>query len=192
MFCSTEAGLQPLAPTDDILVDALDVFSGELTCCRLGHPDATPCDRERLMLPMLGLFAELYRDRHGASKEAYEVLEPLRDRLFPKTFEYTYISPDGLETRETLPLFGDLCQAVMHVVDAAQAGPHRRPQPDFAPGTTAQPRRRHSAVHQRHARHRVEASLDARRGESSPALEGRRNFPRRRSLAAGAPRRRIQ
>ena len=37
--------------------DDLAVFGGEMTCCRLGHPNACPCDKEKLMLPMLGLCA---------------------------------------------------------------------------------------------------------------------------------------
>ena len=34
---------------DGNLLEALDVFHGELTCCRLGHPNGEPCDREALM-----------------------------------------------------------------------------------------------------------------------------------------------
>lgn len=50
-------GLKPLA-SDEILAEALDVMGGEFTCCRLGHPGGVPCDREELMLPLLGLYAK--------------------------------------------------------------------------------------------------------------------------------------
>ena len=35
------------------------------------------------MLPMLGLFAELYRGREATTREAYALIEPLVDRLYP-------------------------------------------------------------------------------------------------------------
>ena len=68
------------------IIDAIDVFGGDLTCCRLGHPNAEPCDREALMLPMLGLFCELYRDRHRhrRSRAAYNTIEPHLERLYPR------------------------------------------------------------------------------------------------------------
>ena len=56
---------------------------------------------QALMLPMLGLYAELYRDRGGVGAEAYSILEPLRDRLFPKEFEYESRRPDGTTAVET-------------------------------------------------------------------------------------------
>ena len=49
MYFSTDTGLKPLAMEDEDLLEALDVFGGELTCCRLGHPNGEPCDREALM-----------------------------------------------------------------------------------------------------------------------------------------------
>ena len=40
-YVYTEQGLAPLAGSDQILVEALDVFGGDLTCCRLGHKRPT-------------------------------------------------------------------------------------------------------------------------------------------------------
>jgi hypothetical protein len=45
----------------------LDVVRGRLTCCELKHPDGAPCDREELVLPIMGLFYKIYRDRSGDS-----------------------------------------------------------------------------------------------------------------------------
>ena len=70
MYFSSNQGLQPLAPSEAVLTEALDVFGGELTCCRLGHPNGAVCDKEHLMLPMLGLYGEIYRDRHGVARRA--------------------------------------------------------------------------------------------------------------------------
>jgi hypothetical protein len=103
---SGSRGLKPLTGEsgDEILLEALDVFNGDLTCCRLKHPHGDPCDREELMLPMLGLFAELYRGRETTTRDAYALVEPLVDRLYPRTFTYRR---DG-HADEEHPLFGDL------------------------------------------------------------------------------------
>ena len=66
------------------------------------------------MLPMLGLFAELYRGRDSTTMEAYALIEPLVDRLYPRTF--TYHRGDGHPDEEH-PLFGDLVDAARHAVD---------------------------------------------------------------------------
>ena len=67
---------------DEILLEALDVFNGDLTCCRLKHPHGDPCDREELMLPMLGLFAELYRGRDSTTRDHQRVAcEPQAGQL---------------------------------------------------------------------------------------------------------------
>ena len=52
MYLSTSRGIEKLfagGEADPLLADALDVFGGNLTCCRLGHPGAQPCDREALV-----------------------------------------------------------------------------------------------------------------------------------------------
>ena len=49
--------------------DALFVFAGEATCCRLGHTNgmSSQCDRESLVLPVLGLYGELYASSRAGS-----------------------------------------------------------------------------------------------------------------------------
>ena len=44
---------------------------------------------------MLGLYAELYRDRRGASAEAYALIEDKKDKLYPRTFAYRCRGTDG-------------------------------------------------------------------------------------------------
>ena len=81
-------------------------------------------------------------ERHGHHADAYEFIEPIKDRLFPKDFEYTHINPeDGVETTTTQVLFGDLIAAVEQTIDgegatAAASNPLRGA--SFAPGTHAQ------------------------------------------------------
>ena len=44
---------------------------------------------------MLGLFYEIYRDRHGSRKKAWEVLEPRLKKLYPKDFDWVYFTAEG-------------------------------------------------------------------------------------------------
>ena len=37
---------------------------------------------------MLGLFYEIYRDRDGASRDAWAVVAPRADELYPRTFTW--------------------------------------------------------------------------------------------------------
>ena len=71
MYYNSNEGLKPLEVSDQILAEALDVIGGEFTCCRLGHPNEEPCDREQLMLPLLGLYADVYAERRGKHAYAY-------------------------------------------------------------------------------------------------------------------------
>ena len=41
------------------------------------------------------------------ASEAYSVIEPIKDRLYPKTFKYVHLV-DGKERTVESPLFGDL------------------------------------------------------------------------------------
>ena len=80
MFYATNSGLKLLAPNGALRPEALEVFSGGLTCCGLNHPDGMPCDKEALMLPMLGLFIEIYAQR-GAKRDAWHRVAPRLDAL---------------------------------------------------------------------------------------------------------------
>ena len=58
------------------------------------------------------MYADLYKERKGMASEAYSVIEPIKDRLYPKTFKYVHLV-DGKERTVESPLFGDLIEAVM-------------------------------------------------------------------------------
>ena len=57
-----------------------------------------------------GLLLELYRDRDtdAAARVMFREIEPQLKRLYPATFEYM----DGEGNTKTLPLFGELVEAV--------------------------------------------------------------------------------
>jgi len=111
-------------------------MSGEFTCCRLGHPHGDPCDREALVLPLLGLYADIYAERDGKHADAYAFIEPVKSSLFPETFEYVYKGLDGVETTTTQVLFGDLVAAVEETIDHDSVKDSATK--DFKPGTNAQ------------------------------------------------------
>ena len=101
-----------------------------------------PCDREALVRPMTGLFHEIYRNRHGSRRDAWAVVEPRIDELYPRTFDWMcFGGPEG-EVIETVPLFGDLIDAARLVVDQADDddydGADLERFTGFAPATNAQ------------------------------------------------------
>ena len=200
MFVATNRGLRPLFVetgdgADTYLEECLEVFAGDLTCCRLCHPDGEPCDKEALVPPFLGLVGELYGDRKQRPEarrpragidrgvfadpstrrvdaanqrpsasaslrpspfvaQAWAKVRDRADELFPRTFSY---ESGGVTT--TLPLFGDLIEAILRLVDS-EGTDGASPEPvlrGLAPGTTGQ---RHVAkAHRRsphqHSRHLV-------------------------------------
>jgi len=104
------------------LEQSIEVFKGELTCCRRKHVGMDMCDRERLVVPMLGLWAQLCRTVRGQALENEDMSEddkrPFADlkeihkhlserigEVFPATFTYEF--EDGTEERT---LFGKLVQ----------------------------------------------------------------------------------
>ena len=91
------------------------------------------------MSPMLGLFYEIYRDRDGASRDAWAVVAPRADELYPRTF--TWATAGGGPPQEHV-LFGDLIAAARVAADVERGGGEVTAAAlrGFAPGTTNQPR----------------------------------------------------
>ena len=54
------------------------------------------------MLPMLGLFAELYRGRETTTRDAYALVEPLVDRLYPKSLRLPSLISRRTESPATI------------------------------------------------------------------------------------------
>ena len=93
------------------------------------------------MLPLLGLYADVYAERDGKHADAYAFIEPIKSRLFPETFEYVHKGLDGVETTTTQVLFGDLVAAVEEIDDESARIK------GLKPGTNAQRHRLHR-IHQ--------------------------------------------
>ena len=99
------------------------------------------------MLPLLGLYADVYKDRNGRNADAYAFIEPRKHELFPATFDYVHRDLDGVETTTRKVLFGDLVAAVEETIDRDTVDGSVRK--DYKPGTNAQRHRFHHSQHGR-------------------------------------------
>lgn len=100
-------GTELTSLTDEWLEQALHVFEGELTCCRRKHVGMEQCDKQYLVIPMLGLWAKVWCKKHRTNSQTdAEIHSRMSDRLteiFPTTFEYV----TEHDTKE-VELFGTL------------------------------------------------------------------------------------
>merc|ERR1712100_641180 len=100
--------LQPV--NDEWMNSVCYVFEGEMTCCRKAHNSgATPCDRESLVLPLLGLYSELFHKAclgttSKLEQDALLFIDADKNRMFPA--DYSYCTGEG--KAECRTLFGDL------------------------------------------------------------------------------------
>lgn len=103
---------------NDHFIESLHVFNGELTCCRLEHKGMGACDRQSLVIPLLGLYGELFRAAHdgikGGNADALssvaaflEEIEKHQELIFPRTFQRVSWRKNKRVTEEVM-LFGDL------------------------------------------------------------------------------------
>jgi len=104
--------------TSDHFIESLHVFNGELTCCRLEHKGMGACDRQSLVIPLLGLYGELFRAAHdgikGGNADALssvaaflEEIEKHQELIFPRTFQRVSWRKNKRVIEEVM-LFGDL------------------------------------------------------------------------------------
>jgi hypothetical protein len=115
-----------IATSDDRLVpvknehftESLRVFDGELTCCRLEHKGMGACDRQSLVIPLLGLYGELFRAAHDGIKGSNAdslasvaaflgEIEKNQEIIFPRTFMRVSWRKSKRVIEEVM-LFGDL------------------------------------------------------------------------------------
>ena len=117
------------------------------------------------MLPLLGLYADIYAERRGKYADAYAFIEPTKATIFPPTFEYVHRTANGDETTTTQVLFGDLVSAVEQIIDQSSARAARTLSKNLQPGTHAQ----------RHRLLRFSDSSGSGRGMSLTSLLTRRS-----------------
>uniref|UniRef100_A0A7S1MH02 Heterokaryon incompatibility domain-containing protein n=1 Tax=Alexandrium catenella TaxID=2925 RepID=A0A7S1MH02_ALECA len=113
----------------------LDVFEGEFSCCEQGHKDSETCDKESLVVAVLGLYSLVLNHLKSGSSQKH--MEPViahvvcsKQHFFPPTF--TFQSHEGWsEERE---LFGCLAEALEAHVEGPciEAASHRHLCPHLA------------------------------------------------------------
>jgi len=116
---------------NDFFLESLHVFHGDLTCCRLEHKGSSACDRQSLVVPLLGLYGELYRAAkegiEGGNDEALHSvktflreIESHQEEIFPKTFQRVMWRKNKRVVEEVL-LFGDLIERMKARIDGGGA-----------------------------------------------------------------------
>jgi len=125
MYLAEDGELTRLSDIDKWLTQSIYVFQGNLTCCRRKHEGMDKCDKELLVTPMLGLWAQLNKRCRSASNKqptwqsavsglrteklmsidhVHEEISKKLEEVFPREFDFQ--GPSGhLERRQ---LFGDL------------------------------------------------------------------------------------
>eukprot|EP00928_Gymnodinium_smaydae_P040736 TRINITY_DN275_c0_g2_i1.p1 TRINITY_DN275_c0_g2~~TRINITY_DN275_c0_g2_i1.p1 ORF type:complete len:946 (+),score=98.92 TRINITY_DN275_c0_g2_i1:116-2953(+) len=106
MFLAADGSLTSL--TDEFLEPSKHVFHGDLTCCRRKHVGMEMCDKERLVVPMLGLWAQLLSNlqKNNGNCRFSQLHADLSDRLdevFPQSFEF-----ESVRGKNRRPLFSRL------------------------------------------------------------------------------------
>ncbi len=109
--------ITPVKP--DFFRESLHVFDGELSCCRLEHKGMEACDRQSLVVPILGLYGELFRAAHDGIKGNDADISTVntflseiakhQEEVFPRTFQRVMWRKDKRVMEEVL-LFGDLIE----------------------------------------------------------------------------------
>lgn len=81
------------AAPKDWMDDVAALFEGSMTCCSRKHEAGGRCDKESLVLPMLGMYFDLCMSHQegnvGRSKEViYSIVQQQKSRMFPETHDY--------------------------------------------------------------------------------------------------------
>eukprot|EP00931_Biecheleriopsis_adriatica_P006840 TRINITY_DN108191_c0_g1_i1.p1 TRINITY_DN108191_c0_g1~~TRINITY_DN108191_c0_g1_i1.p1 ORF type:complete len:800 (-),score=114.50 TRINITY_DN108191_c0_g1_i1:52-2253(-) len=116
LYLQTQSDFAPVPA--DWLQQVAPVFEADMTCCRLGHPEGFQCDREKLVVPMLGLYFDLLMQAkrgtiNSGASEVKSIFDAEKSRMFPKMFQY---SRNGSSVPREL--FGDMVERMeKHVRD---------------------------------------------------------------------------
>eukprot|EP00929_Paragymnodinium_shiwhaense_P047503 TRINITY_DN24094_c0_g4_i1.p1 TRINITY_DN24094_c0_g4~~TRINITY_DN24094_c0_g4_i1.p1 ORF type:complete len:796 (-),score=64.64 TRINITY_DN24094_c0_g4_i1:174-2561(-) len=102
-FCSHGSASMYMTPRPGELVQlghdwieqAVYIFEGYATCCRLGHADGKRCDKELIVPTALAMYANLlfkvtHADLpHTSIESIWDLIRSNLDRVFPRQFDYT-------------------------------------------------------------------------------------------------------
>jgi len=122
MYVATEMGLTPLVDYDALIDEAIYVFEGDLTCCRMKHENMDMCDRQRLVVPFLGLYSYVIHSLKWNSDtmdqgtlEFFKKIIAQKERVFPQSFSFTTCK----KVEKARPLFKGLLSIMEEEVGSA-------------------------------------------------------------------------
>lgn len=125
MFAANGLGKMYIAEGDglrkfdmDFLKPSLEIFQANMTCCRRKHEHQDYCDKETVVLPMLGLWFRLLAQQRNvgvteSGKELFEIYSAEIQKYLPARFDYTQVAGPTVSR----PLFGNLIKQVGRIVD---------------------------------------------------------------------------
>lgn len=116
MYIAEEGGLRKYDM--DFIAPSLEVFQANMTCCRRKHEHQDYCDKETVVLPMIGLWFRLLAQQRGigvteSGNELYNIYSTNIEKYLPSKFDYTQVSGPTVNR----PLFGSLIKQVGAIVD---------------------------------------------------------------------------
>ena len=100
--------------------ESVQVFEGQLTCCRREHVGMKMCDREKLVGPILGLYGTAYAKhirQKGVEADSSASFELIKDAVFPATIDFKQRSRAGKLASQKRVLFGTLRQDMEKFID---------------------------------------------------------------------------
>jgi hypothetical protein len=117
--------VEPVRLGSKMMNEAIYVFEGELSCCRMKHEGLPCCDRERLMVPFLGLYGMQHvLKTKGAMEEQIQMrdflmaIDKQESRVFPSHIEVVWKSEaTDNDKKEKRALFKGLLDKMKHRAD---------------------------------------------------------------------------
>ena len=124
MFAANGLGKMYIAQDDglrkydmEFLKPSLEIFGAHMTCCRRKHEHQDYCDKESVILPVLGLWFSLLAQQRGvgvtsSGKELFDIWSSDIERYLPSRFHYPQAAGPTIQR----PLFGNLIKKVGKIV----------------------------------------------------------------------------
>ncbi|CAE8719605.1 unnamed protein product [Polarella glacialis] len=116
---------------DDWMERVCTVLDGDMTCCRNKHPNGCRCDKQILVLPLLALYYDIYKQILSgypsvAAKFTWELIQKKgKDQMFPPNI---HIARDTGITKD-YELFGDTINRIEKIVIGENPASSHVPRP---------------------------------------------------------------
>ncbi|CAK0853335.1 unnamed protein product [Prorocentrum cordatum] len=124
-LANSQNKIEPVRLGSAMMNEAIYVFEGELSCCRMNHEGLKCCDRERLMVPFLGLYGLQHvlktkgsMDEQMQMKDFLAAIDKQESRVFPSDIEVTVKdTKTGKKKTERRVLFKGLLDRMKYHAD---------------------------------------------------------------------------